>query len=247
VGEWSIQELARAAGTTSRTLRHYGEVGVLAPSRVGPNGYRFYDDRSLVRLQRILLLRELGLAIPEIARILAGEADEAAALGVHLELLELERERLARQIASVKTTIRKVRGGRQFMPEEMFEGFDHTQYRKEVIERWGEDAYARGDRWWRSQSDDDKQRFQRTQVEIAADYGVAQEAGKPVESDDVQAITRRHVDWLSQVATPSKSYLLGLGELYVNDPRFAANYDKHGAGTAAYVRDALTVYAERNA
>ncbi|MGH9217613.1 MAG: MerR family transcriptional regulator, partial [Acidimicrobiales bacterium] len=65
--EWSIQDLARAAGTTSRTLRHYGEVGLLEPSRVGSNGYRYYDQDSLVRLQRILLLRDLGLGLPAIA------------------------------------------------------------------------------------------------------------------------------------------------------------------------------------
>ena len=64
--EWSIQDLARAAGTTSRTLRHYGEVGLLRPSRIGGNGYRYYDQDSLVRLQRILLLRDLGLGLPAV-------------------------------------------------------------------------------------------------------------------------------------------------------------------------------------
>lgn len=59
--EWSIEELAKAAGTTSRTLRHYGQTGLLTPSRTGANGMRYYDAGALVRLQRILLLRELGL------------------------------------------------------------------------------------------------------------------------------------------------------------------------------------------
>ncbi|MGI5055026.1 MerR family transcriptional regulator, partial [Streptomyces sp. JAC18] len=53
--EWSIQEIARRAGTTGRTLRHYGDVGLLEPSRKGANGYRYYDQEALVRLQRILL------------------------------------------------------------------------------------------------------------------------------------------------------------------------------------------------
>lgn len=70
--EWSIQELARSAGTTSRTLRHYGELGLLEPSRVGSNGYRYYDQTSLLRLQRILLLRELGLSLSAIAEVLDG-------------------------------------------------------------------------------------------------------------------------------------------------------------------------------
>jgi DNA-binding transcriptional MerR regulator len=86
--EWSIQDIARSAGTTSRTLRHYGAVGLLEPSRIGGNGYRYYDEQALVRLQRILLLRELGLGLPAIAEVLDGQRDSAAALETHLELLE---------------------------------------------------------------------------------------------------------------------------------------------------------------
>lgn len=81
--EWSIQEVARAAGTTSRTLRHYQEIGLLEPSRVGHNGYRYYDDGSLLTLQRILLLRQLGLGLPEIAKVVHGRTETTAALRGH--------------------------------------------------------------------------------------------------------------------------------------------------------------------
>jgi len=132
------------------------------------------------------------------------------------------------------------------MPQDVFDGFDHTQYREEVIERWGQDAYDRADRWWTSLSEQDKQQYQLTQTQVARDFAEALRAGQEPGSDDVQAITSRHVQWLSQAATPSKGYLAGLGEMYVADPRFTANYDKYGAGTAAFVRDAMAIYAERN-
>jgi DNA-binding transcriptional MerR regulator len=244
--EWSIQDIARAAGTTSRTLRHYGELGLLEPSRVGRNGYRYYDEQSLVQLQRILLLRELGLGLPAIGDVLAGQRDTAAALRTHLELLESERDRIGRQIESVRTTLRKTEGGEPLMAEEVFDGFDHTQYEQEVTERWGRDAYVKGDRWWRSLSDAEKKAFQQQQLDIAADYGRARESGLAAASDEVQAITRRQVDWLSITSEPSKEYLIGLGEMYVADPRFTVNYDKHGTGTAELVRDAMKVYAERH-
>lgn len=244
--EWSIQDIARSAGTTSRTLRHYGQLGLLEPSRRAANGYRYYDQHALVRLQRILLLRELGLGLPAIAEILHGQRDPAAALRTHLDLLEAERERLGRQIESVKTTLRKTKEGEQLMPAEVFDGFDHTQYEEEVTRRWGREAYERGDRWWRSLSAEDKAAFQRQQQEIAADYGRAQQAGMSPDSDEVQAITARHVEWLSITTTPTRDYLLGLGEMYVTDPRFTANYDQHGAGTAVLVRDAMRVYADWN-
>src|ERR1700743_1619213 len=106
--ELSIVEVARITGTTSRTLRHYGDVGLLEPTRVGSNGYRYYDDAALVRLQRILLLRQLGLGIPLIGDVLAGERNDRQALRTHLELLEQERTRLGRQIASVESTLKKL-------------------------------------------------------------------------------------------------------------------------------------------
>jgi hypothetical protein len=137
-------------------------------------------------------------------------------------------------------------GGEQLMPKDVFEGFDHTEYREEVIERWGKDAYDRSDRWWNSLTDEQKEAHQQTQVEIARDFAAALKDGKAAESDAVQAIARRHVEWLSQAVAPSKSYLLGLGEMYTADPRFAANYEKHGIGIAAFVRDAIAVLAERS-
>ena len=88
--DWSIQAIAKLAGTTSRTLRHYGDIGLLEPSRVGVNGYRYYDELALRRLQRILLLRELGLGLPAIAEVLAGQQDDVLALHRHLEWLQQE-------------------------------------------------------------------------------------------------------------------------------------------------------------
>ena len=244
--EWSIQEIARAAGTTSRTLRHYGQMGLLTPSRIGRNGYRYYDQESLVRLQRILLLRELGLGLADIAQVLAGQRDTSAALRTHLGILEQERERIGRQIESVRTTLRKTEGGEQLMASEAFDGFDHTRYEQEVTQRWGRDAYQRGDRWWRSLSDAEKQAFQQQQLDIAADFGRAHGAGEAVDSEGVQAITQRLYDWLSLTSDPvTKEHFVGLGEMYVADPRFTANYDRHGVGTAAFIRDAMKVYAER--
>ncbi|OPZ84830.1 MAG: HTH-type transcriptional activator TipA [bacterium ADurb.Bin429] len=80
---YSIQEVVAVTGVTSRTLRHYDEIGLL-PARRGRNGYRAYDQADLVRLQRVLMLRDLGLGLPEIARVLAGQTDDVSALREHL-------------------------------------------------------------------------------------------------------------------------------------------------------------------
>ncbi|MET0783990.1 MAG: MerR family transcriptional regulator [Leifsonia flava] len=249
--DWSIQEIARLAGTTSRTLRHYGEVGLLEATRTGSNGYRYYDEQALVRLQRILLLRDLGLGLPAIGEVLENERDSGRALLNHLTWLQREQDRLARQIASVENTILGMEGGEQLMAENMFDGFDHTEYKEEVEDRWGQDAYAKSDAWWRSMSAAEKKDWQQRQAALAADWAEAANRGAAPDSDEAQALAKRQADWLGGIpgtpgsaqGRPTKEYFVGLGELYVADERFAANYG--GTQGATFVRDAMKVYAEK--
>ncbi|MCS5734653.1 MerR family transcriptional regulator [Herbiconiux daphne] len=250
--DWPIQEVARLAGTTSRTLRHYAQVGLVQPSRVGANGYRYYDEAALVRLQRVLMLRELGLGLPAIAGVLAEQADEPTALRAHLEWLEAERARLARQIASVRRTLDTITEKGQLMAENMFDGFDHTVYKDEVEERWGAAAYAAGDSWWRAKSPEQKKAWQAELARLGADWQDAAARGVAPAGAEAQALAQRQYDWLAAVpgtpgsdgGGPTKAYFTGLGELYANDERFAANYG--GTAGAAFVRDAMAVFAERH-
>ncbi len=245
--EHSIHEVARLTGVTSRTLRHYDDIGLVPPSSTGPGGIRRYDADALVRLQRVLLLRGLGLGLPAIAEVLAGETRDVHALHAHRDWLEQERARLARQIASVEATIEALEGGEKPMAENMFDGFDHTQYKGEVEERWGKDAYARSDSWWRGMSDAERADWQSRSAQLGADWTAAAASGIAPDADAAQQLARRHVEWLAGIpGTPGavKEYVTGLGEMYVADPRFAANYG--GVEGASFVRDALAVYAERH-
>lgn len=279
--EWTIQQTASLAGTTSRTLRHYGELGLLAPSRVGPNGYRYYDAAGLLRLQRILLLRQLGLGLPAIAEVLANADDPGSTLGAHLEWLRSERQRLDTQIAAVQQTLEGIQKGEPLMADTMFDGFDHTAHEREVTERWGAPAYARSDAWWRGMPDAERRAFVAEGRATAADFAALRSQGADAAGAAARALAARHVAWLARaLGAPAPAaaaaggagggagvvlgagggaeagagafsgqggitpeYLVGLGDLYVSDERFGRTYDRHGAGTATYVRDALRAYA----
>ncbi|MFS0703191.1 MerR family transcriptional regulator [Cellulomonas sp. 179-A 9B4 NHS] len=248
--EASIQEVARLTGTTSRTLRHYDAVGLLRPSRVGDNGYRWYDDDALVRLQRVLLLRDLGLGLAEIRRVLDRETDERTALRRHLAWLEAEQDRLARQAASVHRTLTARENGDTLMAADVFDGFDHTQYREEVEQRWGADAYATSDAWWRGLTETDRAAWKAETERLGADWAAAAGAKLDPTSDQAQELARRHVAWLGSIpgtpghGTAPAGYVTGLADMYVADERFARNYG--GRAGAAFVRDALHAYAARH-
>jgi DNA-binding transcriptional MerR regulator len=243
--EWSIQQVARIAGTTSRTLRHYDDIGLVPPSRIAENGYRYYDAAALMRLQRVLLLRELGLGLAQIADVLDRQVDEQAALSTHLSLLRHERNRLARQIAAVEHTLTTLRGEEKPMAEKMFDGFDHTQYREEVEQRWGADAYAHSDAWWRGMGDDQRLDWKAAADQLAQDWTALGASGADPRGTAAQELAARHVAWLRAIpGTPAADphgdhigYVRGLGEMYVADERFAANYG--GVQGATFVRDAL--------
>jgi len=251
MGDHSIREVARVSGTTSRTLRHYEAVGVLEPTWVGAGGVRFYDDDALVRLQEALVLRSLGMPLAQIRDVLDGDRDRLAALRLHLAELRREQHRMARMAASVERTIDTLTEGGPLVAEKMFDGFDHTQYEQEVTERWGTDAYASGDAWWRGMSDAEKAAWKDRADRLGDDWAAAAESGVTAESAEAQDLARRHADWLADIpgtpghgtGAPAKEYLAGLGDMYVADPRFAANYG--GVEGATLVRDALRIYAER--
>jgi hypothetical protein len=148
------------------------------------------------------------------------------------------------------------------MPENMFDGFDHTRYQDEVETRWGKKAYADGDRWWRGLSAEEKAAWKQRVADLGADWIALAEAGADPASPEAQDVARRHVEWLTGIpGTPAygaggdrKAYVIGLGEMYVADPRFGANYatdaDRAGSGeqgTAARSSSATPrIYADGN-
>ena len=66
----TVTEVARVSGVSVRTLHHYDQIGLLKPAFTGRNRYRHYGQEELLRLQQILLHRELGIPLAEIGAIL---------------------------------------------------------------------------------------------------------------------------------------------------------------------------------
>ena len=247
--EWSTHEVVEATGVTSRTLRHYDQVGLLVPTRTGPGGLRYYDQQALVRLQRILLLRELGLSIASIQEVLDGDKDDIEALHAHRERLLVEQQRIDAQVRSVEATIAALQKGRPIMPKNMFEGFDHTQYDAEVRERWGDEAADRSQAWWSNLGAEGQAAFRQEVEELNAEWERVIASGTTPDSAPAQEVAARHVAWLRsamQGTEISKSMVKGITQMYVDDERFAANYNRVSSEGPQFVRDAVHHWADRH-
>ncbi|NUW31831.1 MerR family transcriptional regulator [Nonomuraea sp. SMC257] len=247
--EWTIQELAARAGITSRTLRHYDRVGLLAPSRVGANGYRYYDPTAVARLQRILVMRRLGLGLPAIAEVLADEVDACDGLRAHIAALEEERDRIEQRIRSVRHTLEALQAGAEPRMDVMLAGFNDG-YKDEVVSRWGEQAFQESNDWWHGKTLDQQMAWKQDTEDLVAAWVAAAKTGMSPTSEPAQSLAARHVRWLSQIpGTPTAEgdreraieMVVCMGDMYVDDPRFGGMYDD--AAGAMFVRDALQAYA----
>jgi DNA-binding transcriptional MerR regulator len=103
--EHSIGQVAKMTGMSSRTLRHYDTLGLFPPSRVGPNGYRWYHQSQMPRLYRILALRRSGLSLPDIQHVLREKSDEASALRERLQDLRLQRDQIDALMTSLEADL----------------------------------------------------------------------------------------------------------------------------------------------
>ena len=247
---WSIAEVARMSGVTSRTLRHYDEIGLLPPAGVRGNGYRYYEEEDLLRLQQILVLRELDLGLAEIAAILDRQRDPLEALRGHYQRVLNERERLERVARTVARTIEELEAteGVSGMtkinrPENLFEGFDPSQYDAEARERWPQE-WEQSKRFTDTLTPQDTERMQREQTAAMIRMAELMEAGTNVADPAAQAEVDAAYRSVSRMWTPNAAAFKALGQMYVDDARFTATYDAIAPGLAEYYRDAMAVYAD---
>ena len=246
---WSIAEVAKMSGLTSRTLRHYDDIGLLRPAYVAANGYRYYEQEELLRLQQILVLRELGVGLPEIARIVDEQTDRIEALRAHHERLLGERDRLGKLAATVARTIGELEHSTEGVavkinrPENLFEGFDNSQYEDEARERWPEE-FARSKQYTDSLTQEQMDELGRESTAGMIRMAEFMAAGTPADDDAVQAEVHTHYVAMCRFWTPNAQAYRALGQMYVDDERFTETYAKIAPGLAAYYRDAMAVYAD---
>jgi len=243
----SIAQAAKRTGVTSRTLRHYDAIGLLAPSDVGHDGRRYYGEDELLRLQHILVLRELGVDLTTTARVLdAAPGDAVGLLKDHLAALTKERDRFNRLMTTVSKTIDHLEKGTAMTTDELFEGFAHKRYEPEARERWGDDAIDRSNANWERLGDEGKKRHMAADQQIVEALGAAARIHLTADSDEVQEVVARHYEWLTAIWTPNAEAYVSLTQMYVDDERFRAHYDEVTPGAAALLRDAAAIYAEKH-
>ncbi|MFF1820935.1 MerR family transcriptional regulator [Kribbella sp. NPDC058245] len=220
--ERTVKQVAQLAGVSVRTLRHYDAIGLLPPGHVAPNGYRYYGRSELLRLQRILLLRELDVSLPEIARILAEQTDEIGALRDHREQLERERRRLNDVIGAVDRTIEGLSGDESVGDEEFFTGLDAARSRLEqdLTDRFGPgvgasfvEAVRATDGWTREDYERMGDEGRRLLLRMAA----ARARGVLPDSVEARPLIELHYQGVQELWSPDATAYYRLGDVLLEN------------------------------
>ncbi len=248
--EYTVQKLAKIAGISTRTLRYYDEIGILKPARINSSGYRIYGVKEVDLLQQIMFYRELGVSLDIIKAIITQASfDENCALQEHLTKLLAQRKQLDILIANVKNSIEYKKGNIKMNDKEKFEGFkqklvndNETKYGKEIREKYGDDKVNQSNKKLLNMTKEQYDEFEKLEQEVLDTLEEAYKTGDPA-GELGQKAADLHRKWLSFTWNGySKEAHAGLAQMYVDDERFTAYYDKKQPGMAAFLRDAILIY-----
>lgn len=235
------------SGTSVRTLHYYDEIGLLKPSNVKENGYRYYEEKELIILQQILFFRELQFPLEDIRAIIRAPGFRALeALQEHKKLLELKRKKLRGLIQTIDTTINRLKGGETMNGNDLFDSFgddEMKQYQEEVKQRWGNtDAYKQSLERTKHWTKEDYERIKKEGTVFTK--RLADAMGTDVANKEVQDLVAQHHKGIETFYDCSYEMYRKLGELYVSDKRFTAYYDTFRPGLAAWLKEAIDYYCD---
>jgi DNA-binding transcriptional MerR regulator len=252
IKELTVKQLAAISGVTVRTLHHYDEIGLLKPATVGANGYRYYGRAELLRLQRILFHRELGVPLHEIGALLELEGgDQVSVLLRHRRKLEAEGARLAELIDTIDRTIASLNGEITMSNADLYKGFSpekQAAYEAWLIERYGEpmrEGIAHSRKRFAASTPEEQaaSMAQLQQLEEALAEACRREIDPG--SAAVDELIARHRAWVALMwdkPCPPEAYS-GLADLYLSHPDFVARYERIAPGFAAYLAHAMKTHA----
>jgi DNA-binding transcriptional MerR regulator len=250
--EYTINGLAKIAGVSTRTLRYYEELGLLSPARVSTNGYRIYGQKEIDLLQQILFYRELSVSLEDIRRIvISKDFDSETALNRHLKALQAKRSQLDVLIATLEKTLKAEKGELTMSDAEKFEGFkqkllddNDQQYGAEIRQKYGEDTVNESYGKIKGMTKEQYAEVEVLSLQVNETLKAAFEQGDP-SGALAQNACELHKKWLCYFWPDySKEAHMGVAQMYVDDPRFTAYYDKIAPGCAAFLRDAVMIYCK---
>lgn len=251
--EYTILQLAKLSGVSTRTLRYYDEIGLLKPARTNEAGYRFYGQQEVDILQQILFYKALDMKLETIHNIVhAPDFQHKAALKTHRDALLQRKKQLDQLLKTVDQTIQSIEEEQPMTNEEKFEGFkemlieeNEKQYGKEIRANYGQEKVDASNAKFRNLTEEQYKAMQQLEQQLFERLKEAMAIGD-VKNDVAMEVAELHKRWLS-FSWPqyTKEAHAGLAQMYIADERFTAYYDQHvSEGATQFLHDVIREYTQ---
>lgn len=244
---YSVKQLADLSSISVRTLHYYDEIGLLKPTYVGENGYRYYEEQELCKLQQILFYKELDFSLENIQEIMSsGKFNAVDALQDQQKLLEKEQKRIVKLLINIEKTIINIKKGEKMNTSDMFEPFtddELKQLKEEAKQKWGNtDVYKQSVERTKGWKKEDYDRIKAEGIALAKKLALAMDLD--MKSTEVQTLIGQHYASISIFYDCSLDFYKNLGKMYTEDPRFTTYYDTFRPGLAIWLQQAIEYYCD---
>ena len=250
----TVKQLAKLSGVSVRALHHYDEIGLLKPASIGRNRYRYYGREELLRLQQILLHRELDIPLSEIGAILDDpKFDRLETLRKQRERLAAKAKRYAQLVRTIDRTIADLNGESAMKTAELYKGISaekQAEYEAWLIETYGGDMPRQIEtsrKKYAAMTDAEKAALQDELLEVETAWADAMKNGVPPASTSLDPLLRRHRAWVATMwhrPCPPDAYA-GLADLHLGHPDFVTRYETIAPGFSDYHAASMKAYAAR--
>lgn len=246
---YTVQQLAKLAGVSVRALHFYDKIGLLKPSFIKSNGYRYYEEKELIQLQQILFFRELEFSLQEIKEILLSpHFNTLEALQEQKKMLELKKNRLDNILKTIHNTIHSMKKKKRIQEKQLFGSLSAKKldaYKKEAKERWGHtDAYKQSQERLKDWAPDDYKRVQEEGGQIL--NAIVKSMDKGSHAKEVQKEIEKYHRHIGTFYDCSHEMFRCLGNMYSEDSRFAAFYENIHEGLADFMTQAINYYCDNH-
>lgn len=249
--QYAVKQLAALSGISVRTLHYYDQIGLLKPTLRTEAGYRLYGEQELLRLQQILMYRELDIPLKEIAGILDDpDFDLLEALESHKAALQQRKRRLQTLLETIDKTIYHVKNKTMLSQDELYEGLPKDKaeaWRDEASEAWPT-AFKRSETHLRSMQKSD---FKQLKDDFNALW---QRLGSMTDLDpktkEVQQLIEQHYHFIrrfwgtTSLEDKQAEAYIGLGDMYALDERFTEFEGKPNPAFGPFMQAAMQHFAE---
>ncbi len=248
----TVKQLSRLSGVSVRTLHYYDQIALLRPARVGANGYRYYGRDELLRLQQILLHRELGLPLDAIAALLHERDDgRAARLRQHRERLVERIDRYRELVATLDHTIEALEGTTTMDVSKLYAGFSaekQAEHERWLVDRGGEcmrQGIETSRRHVRELGDAGLQQRMTDLASLESELASHCRSGTAHHDPRLHAALERHRAWVASMWNRpcSPDAYAGLADLYEAHPDFRTRYETLAPGLSDYLPTAMRAYS----